>query len=223
MIMINNLFSIFDPSNSYYFSIWLPPLIITSLLIRPKKITTNRKIITIKALYLNMEKETTNLIETNFRKSSTNIVSTLFVIIFLLNIVSLFPYELPITAHISISLRLSLVLWVSLMLIAWLKNTKLIIIHLVPRGTPIQLINFIVIVECVRNIVRPITLSVRLTANMVAGHLLIGLLASYSISNRKVLVSTIPIIMLVLLESIVALIQAYVLTTLMTLYHNESI
>jgi len=95
--------------------------------------------------------------------------------------------------------------------------------HLVPQGTPGGLIPVIVIIETVRNIIRPGTLSIRLAANMVAGHLLLSLLGSQKI-NGSILILVIllvRLIILIMLELAVACIQAYVFTILRSLYLNE--
>ena len=95
--------------------------------------------------------------------------------------------------------------------------------HLVPQGTPAALIMFIVLIEFVRNIIRPITLCVRLTANLIAGHLLMSLLGNALVSMPpfyNTLSLPIPL-MLTVLESAVACIQAYVFITLITLYTTE--
>jgi len=98
------------------------------------------------------------------------------------------------------------------------------LIHTIPIGTPLALINFIFIIEIVRNIIRPITLSVRLTANIVAGHLLMLLLSNFSLSSfNNIIISSIPMLILSLLEMAVSLIQAYVFVTLISLYINETI
>ena len=95
--------------------------------------------------------------------------------------------------------------------------------HLVPQGTPGPLIIFIVIIELVRNIIRPVTLCVRLTANLIAGHLLMSLLGNAIIKIRvtSTLVAIVIPISLTVLESAVACIQAYVFMTLITLYTTE--
>jgi F-type H+-transporting ATPase subunit a len=95
--------------------------------------------------------------------------------------------------------------------------------HLVPSGTPPALIAFIVLIETASNIIRPITLSVRLAANIIAGHLLITLLGNQGVG---LVITMLPLllgvqILLIVLESAVALIQAYVFTTLSTLYASE--
>jgi F-type H+-transporting ATPase subunit a len=95
--------------------------------------------------------------------------------------------------------------------------------HLVPQSTPSALIPFIVLIESISNIIRPITLSVRLIANIVAGHLLITLLGNQTaVASNIILVSLlITQILLLTLESAVAIIQSYVFAVLTTLYSRE--
>merc|ERR1712218_184157 len=97
--------------------------------------------------------------------------------------------------------------------------------HLVPLGTPSFLIPIIVVIETVRNIIRPITLSIRLAANMVAGHLLLTLLGSQgpNISLIMIRILLVRLILLLMLEVAVACIQSYVFTILSSLYLNELI
>ena len=92
---------------------------------------------------------------------------------------------------------------------------------MVPIGTPQVLMPLIVLVESIRISIRPITLAVRLTANIVAGHLLLGLIGDslrFSISIFPLLV---PQTLLVVIELAVAIIQAYVFVILLTLYSKE--
>lgn len=94
--------------------------------------------------------------------------------------------------------------------------------HLVPLGCPVGLRPFIVLVERVSLVIRPLTLSVRLIANIVAGHLLLCLLSSpFPAGSSRLLIST-GLIILVVLERAVAFIQAYVLVTLVALYVQEA-
>ncbi len=91
-----------------------------------------------------------------------------------------------------------------------------------PLGSPIILRFFIVIIETVRNLIRPITLSVRLAANIIRGHLLIHLLSSITIFRKILFLLTIPLIItLLILETAVAFIQAFVFAILISLYINE--
>jgi F-type H+-transporting ATPase subunit a len=95
----------------------------------------------------------------------------------------------------------------------------------VPTGTPAFLIPIIVIIETVRNIIRPMTLSIRLAANIVAGHLLLTLLGSQGpiLSLVNLIFLIIGLYLLLLLEVAVACIQSYVFTILSSLYLNELI
>ena len=105
----------------------------------------------------------------------------------------------------------------------WVNYTKHIFAHIVPQRTPGALIPFIVVIESIRNIIRPLTLAVRLIANIVAGHLLITLLGNQTASaSNFILVRLILVqILLLTLESAVALIQSYVFAVLSTLYARE--
>jgi len=90
---------------------------------------------------------------------------------------------------------------------------------MVPTGTPIALSQFITLIERVSQIIRPITLSVRLAANITAGHILIALSrASVIILNHIRLI----LIVLLILEIAVAFIQRYVFVVLITIYLRET-
>lgn len=95
--------------------------------------------------------------------------------------------------------------------------------HLVPQSTPGPLMPFIVLIETISNVIRPGTLAVRLIANIVAGHLLITLLGNQTaVASNIILVGLIMTqILLLTLESAVAIIQAYVFAVLSTLYASE--
>lgn len=97
------------------------------------------------------------------------------------------------------------------------------IAHLVPLGTPAPLINFMVIIETISSIIRPLTLSVRLTANIIAGHLLISLLGNIGPNSRKTIFIRIILLqfLLIILELAVAIIQSYVFSILTILYISE--
>jgi len=97
--------------------------------------------------------------------------------------------------------------------------------HLVPSGTPSFLMPVIVIIETIRNFIRPLTLAIRLAANIVAGHLLLTLLGSQGIilGKANLLFLICFLIILLFLEIAVACIQSYVFTVLRSLYLGELI
>ena len=151
-------------------------------------------------------------------------ISIFFFIIFN-NFMGLFPYIFTRTRHISFTLTLALPLWLGRILLSIIFQYNNLLAHLVPTGTPAFLMPIIVIIETVRNIIRPITLSIRLAANIVAGHLLLTLLGSQGPRLRSInlIFLIIGLYLLLLLEVAVACIQSYVFTILSSLYLNELI
>lgn len=95
--------------------------------------------------------------------------------------------------------------------------------HCVPLGTPPVLMPFMVLIETIRNLIRPGTLAVRLAANIIAGHLLLVLLGNQgpNLSSAFLVVLIVTQILLLVLESAVAVIQSYVFAVLATLYSRE--
>lgn len=155
----------------------------------------------------------------------THLIISLFRFIALNNYLGLSPYTFTASRHLRFTLRLALFSWVSYVTWIRIKNLRSFMAHLVPLGTPYILIPLIVLIELTRNVIRPITLAVRLAANIVAGHLLLTLIASpispiaYSLTVN-LLISVVLVI--ILLENAVALIQAYVFRILSSLYIAET-
>ena len=139
------------------------------------------------------------------------------------NFLGLFPYIFTRTSHLTLTLTLALPLWLRFIIYGWFNHTQHIFAHLVPQGTPRILIPFIVCIETIRNIIRPGTLAVRLTANIIAGHLLLTLIGNTGNSLSLIILSVLLVrqVALLLLESAVAIIQSYVFAVLSTLYSRE--
>jgi len=155
------------------------------------------------------------------KKGEVGFILSLFLSILLINVIALFPQVFSLTSHVVITLPLALIAWLSINLIGWLKNTNHMLSHLVPQGTPIALMSFIVLIELTRSLIRPITLCVRLTANIIAGHLLITLLGNALIRTSFGRLFIVVPLILTILETAVAFIQSYVFITLITLYVTE--
>nr|QNH68836.1 ATP synthase F0 subunit 6 [Anartia jatrophae saturata] len=224
--MMNNLFSIFDPSTNI-FNLplnWISTFI--GLLFIPYSFwfIPNRHFMMWNFIANKLHNEFKTLLGNNSNsKGSTFIFISLFFFILFNNFLGLFPYIFTSTSHLNISLSLSLSLWISFMIFGWFNNTQHMFIHMIPQGTPTILMPFMVLIETISNIIRPGTLAVRLTANMIAGHLLLTLLSSTGINMNNYLVIMLIFIqiLLLVLESAVAIIQAYVITILSTLYSSE--
>lgn len=147
----------------------------------------------------------------------------LFLFLLLNNFLGLLPYVFTATRHIAISLALRRTLWVSLFLPSILFNTSLFLAHLVPKGTPVILVPFIVLIELLRNIIRPFTLGIRLAANIIAGHLILVLASSpvYCLSRSLTVAVIVGLLLLTVLELAVSIIQRYVFIRLGSLYVSE--
>lgn len=220
--MITNLFSVFDPRSSIFSRNWIISIIILSFIsISVWKIRTphSKKI---KKILVTFFKEVTFTLKRR-EKGTPSIIILIFLAILMINFLALYPQVFSITSHLVITLPLSLISWLAIVIFGWMKNTNHILAHLVPQGTPVALISFIVLIEITRNLIRPITLCVRLTANLIAGHLLISLLGNslISVSSYIAFFRRIAPLTLTILESAVACIQAYVFITLTTLYITE--
>lgn len=224
--MITNLFSVFDPSTTILnLSLnWLRTFL--GLLIIPSVywLIPNRFQIIWNNILLTLHKEFKTLLGPNGHNGRTLMFVSLFSLIIFNNFLGLFPYIFTSTSHLTLTLTLAFPLWLSFILYGWICHTQHIFAHLVPQGTPPVLIPFIVCIETISNVIRPGTLAVRLTANIIAGHLLITLLGNTGpISTSYIILSLILItqIALLVLESAVAIIQSYVFAVLRTLYSRE--
>lgn len=223
MILIN-LFSIFDPSTSIIFSLnWISCLYVIMFIPFIYWYIPSRWNIIILILLKFLSNEFKVLIVKKLNLINLLIYLRLFIFITLNNLLGLFSYIFTSTSHIVISLSLSMPLWISFMIFGWFKNLNHIFIHLVPQGTPFVLIPFIVLIETIRNLIRPGTLSVRLAANIIAGHLLITLISNTGRTLNLIFLILILLgqSLLIILELRVAIIQAYVFSVLRTLYRTE--
>nr|UYX79083.1 ATP synthase subunit 6 [Mitra mitra] len=156
-----------------------------------------------------------------------NIITGLFLFLIVMNLSGLIPYVFSPTSHLAVSLSLGLPLWLSLIISAVFFNPSSVVAGLLPMGAPAPLNPFLVIIETVSILVRPITLSVRLTANMSAGHIVLTLIGNY-LTAGMFISSTFSVILLVSIQILytvfefgISLIQAYIFCLLITLYSDE--
>nr|YP_010178023.1 ATP synthase F0 subunit 6 [Conaspidia wangi]QSZ78254.1 ATP synthase F0 subunit 6 [Conaspidia wangi] len=223
--MMMNLFSIFDPTSSMMnFSLnWVSTILGILFLPQTFWLIMPRINFIFKKIFFSIHQELKVLMGNNAFKGTTLIFISLFFFIMMNNSLGLFPYIFTSTSHLTMTLTLALPLWLSINLYGWINNMNHMFSHLVPQNTPTILMPFMVLIETISNLIRAITLSVRLTANMIAGHLLLTLLSSTGIlmSTSMTFFLILIQILLLLLESAVSIIQAYVFMVLSTLYSSE--
>nr|YP_008083027.1 ATP synthase F0 subunit 6 [Ascidiella aspersa]CCO25806.1 ATPase subunit 6 [Ascidiella aspersa] len=152
----------------------------------------------------------------------------LFYFILGLNLVGLVPGGFSVSALISITLGVAFMFWLSNYMVTFFLSPKFNVAHFLPVGTPGFLVVFLVWIELVSWLARPLALGVRLMANITAGHLLLGLLSSGVVfmGTYSVVFGFVGVCLfmsMVFLELAVAFIQAYVFSLLLSLYTLESL
>nr|UCC46147.1 ATP synthase F0 subunit 6 [Zicrona caerulea] len=223
--MMTNLFSTFDPATSINYSLnWLSTFLGMLLIPYSFWLLPGRPMMLFINIMMKLHNEFKLLL--GFKSHGMTLLTvSLFTFILMNNFMGLMPYIFTSSSHLTFSLTMALPLWLSMMIFGWMKNTNEMFAHLVPNGTPSLLMPFMVLIETISNIIRPGSLAVRLTANMIAGHLLMSLLGnkSVNVSSTILLIIVMIQIMLMMFEAAVAVIQAYVFSVLTTLYSSEVI
>lgn len=221
--MITNLFRVFDPANNNNLSLnWIRSFLFIILIPIPYWFSPSRYQILFNLTELIIFKEFKTI--SSYSYSNITIFTSTFIFIAINNFIGLFPYIFTSSRHITFRLALSFSIWVRIIFYRLVNYFNDTIAHLTPIGTPSILIPFIVIIESIRIIIRPLTLAIRLTANIIAGHLLLTLLGnSGELLNLNIILILIIIgqTSLFILELSVSIIQAYVFSVLIVLYRRE--
>nr|ACN11854.1 ATP synthase subunit 6 [Cinetodus froggatti] len=156
------------------------------------------------------------------------ILTSLMIFILTLNMLGLLPYTFTPTTQLSLNMGLAVPLWLATIIIGMRNQPTAALGHLLPEGTPTPLIPILIIIETISLFIRPLALGVRLTANLTAGHLLIQLISTATITLMPLMTTVatftaILLVLLTLLEIAVAFIQAYVFILLLSLYLQENV
>nr|QXT59928.1 ATP synthase membrane subunit 6 [Betacallis sp. Calphy2] len=217
--MMMNLFNIFDPSTTMMnLQInWISTMLILILMPNFIWLMPNRINWLINKIFIMLNNEMLMLYKMKNIKAPSFMFITLFMFIMLNNFLGLFPYIFSSSSHMVFSLTLALPFWLFFIMMSMIKNTKNMIAHLIPLNTPIYLAPLMTIIETMSIIIRPFSLSIRLTANMIAGHLLMTLLNS----NSMMIIILIIQMFMMMFELCVAIIQSYVFSILSSLYSSE--
>nr|UEK75626.1 ATP synthase F0 subunit 6 [Noturus baileyi] len=156
------------------------------------------------------------------------ILTSLMMFILTLNMLGLLPYTFTPTTQLSLNMGLAVPLWLATVIIGLRTQPTVALGHLLPEGTPVLLIPILIIIETISLFIRPLALGVRLTANLTAGHLLIQLISTATITLMPMMTTVAALtatllVLLTLLEVAVAIIQAYVFVLLLSLYLQENV
>ena len=152
-------------------------------------------------------------------------VFTLFMFVLFCNMVGMLPYSFTVTSHIIVTFVLASVVFVGVTIIGFIKHGFKYLELFVPKGVPILLLPLIIIIEIISYLSRPVSLSVRLFANMMAGHTMLKVFGGFVIS-LGLLGGWLPLsfsVALTGLEILVAFLQAYVFAILTCIYLNDAL
>ncbi len=152
-------------------------------------------------------------------------IFTLFLFILFGNILGMVPYNFTYTSHIIVTFGLAGFIFLAVTLIGLAKHGMGFLKFFVPSGVPYALLPILIPIEVISYFVRPISLSLRLFANMMAGHTMLKVFASF-IVLLGFLGGWAPLLLVVILtgfEIMIAVLQAYVFTILCCLYLNDAL
>jgi F-type H+-transporting ATPase subunit a len=134
------------------------------------------------------------------------------------------PYTFTVTSHIAVTFALSAVIFIGVTVLGFIKHGIHFLKFFVPSGIPIALMPLLVIVEVISYFTRPISLSVRLFANMMAGHTMIKVFAGFVVMMGFAGIAPLALIVAFTgLEILIAFLQAYVFAILTCIYLNDAI
>uniref|UniRef100_UPI00315D5CFD ATP synthase F0 subunit 6 n=1 Tax=Sancassania mycophaga TaxID=3127633 RepID=UPI00315D5CFD len=220
-MMMTNLFSIFDPSLSLFSFSWI--MCIFVLLILPGVFWLGGSLYSFFFGLLSTVKKEMDYVLKHPVKGCYVFIGSIFITVGLYNFLALFPHVFSVTSHMLVTLPFSYSFWSGIIIFSWISSLKHFLSHLIPVGTPLALMSFMVLVEVLSNLIRPLALTFRLTANMMAGHLLMSLIggALISLPFSFMVLGSLVQSLLVFMELGVSVIQAYVFSTLLLLYLSE--
>jgi F-type H+-transporting ATPase subunit a len=158
-------------------------------------------------------------------------VFTLFMFVLFANMIGLIPYSFTVTSQLIITAALALLVFLIVVVYGFWRNGFRFLKVFVPKGVPIYILPAIVAIEVLSFLSRPISHSVRLFANMLAGHITLQVFAGFIIMLAGfgivgwfgAAIPLVLVIMLIALEFLVAFLQAYVFAILTCIYLNDAI
>ncbi len=154
-----------------------------------------------------------------------SLIFSLFMFVLFCNMFGMMPYAFTVTSHIIVTFVLAAFIFIGVTIIGFIKHGVGYLKLFVPSGVPIILLPLIIVIEIISYLSRPISLSVRLFANMMAGHTMMKVFGGFVIS-LGIVGGWLPLsfsVALTGLEILVAFLQAYVFAILTCIYLNDAL
>ncbi len=152
-------------------------------------------------------------------------IFTLFMFVLALNMLGMLPYSFTVTSHIIVTFALAAFIFIAVTLLGFIKHGAGFLKFFMPSGVPVVMLPLLVVIELISYLTRPISLSVRLFANMMAGHTMLKVFGSFVVA-LGFLGGWAPLAFMVAftgLEILVAFLQAYVFAILTCIYLNDAL
>lgn len=160
-------------------------------------------------------------------KKYFSFIMTLFLFVLFGNLLGMVPGAFTFTSHISVTFAMAGFIFVVVTLIGIFRHGFKFLTFFVPEGVPLPMLVFLVPIEIVSYLTRPISLSVRLFANMLVGHVLLKVIGGFVVMFGMGVLGAIPVVVALVavttLEMMVAVIQAYVFAILSCIYLNDAL
>ncbi|MCW8915029.1 MAG: F0F1 ATP synthase subunit A [Magnetovibrio sp.] len=151
-------------------------------------------------------------------------VFSIFMFILFANVLGLLPYSFTVTSHIIVTFAMAMAVFIMITVVAIARHGFKFISYFVPSGVPMAVLPLMVPIEIISYLSRPVSLSVRLFANMMAGHTMMKVFAGFIVPLGFFGVLPLGIdVLMVGFEFLVAFLQAYVFTVLTCLYLHDAI
>jgi len=151
-------------------------------------------------------------------------IFSLFMFILFANLIGLVPTFFTVTSHIIVTFALAGLVFVGVTIIAIIKHGWKFLTYFVPHGTPWPMLPLLVPIEIISYLARPVTLALRLFANMTAGHTMLKVFAGFVVLLGAFGIAPLVVIVALYgLELLVALLQAYVFAILTSLYLHDAL
>lgn len=152
------------------------------------------------------------------------IIFTLFMFVLLGNLLGMVPYSFTFTSHIVVTFAMAIMIFIGVTILGFVRHGMHFFSFFAPPGTPVVMLPLLVPIEIISYLSRPISLSVRLFANMLAGHTLIKVIAGFiALLGVAGVLPFALVVALTGLEILIAFLQAYVFAILTCLYINDAI
>ncbi|CAK6549594.1 MAG: F0F1 ATP synthase subunit A [Candidatus Midichloria mitochondrii] len=152
------------------------------------------------------------------------LIFSLFIFILSCNLFGMIPYSFTVTSHISITFAMAAAIFIFITILGFIRHGAHFLSLFLPKGVPIFMAPLLIVIELFAYLARPISLSIRLAANMIAGHIVLKVLAAFTVMAG--FLGIFPFALLTILtgfEIFIAVLQAYIFSILTCVYLGDAL